>query len=149
MPAPPQRAEGALDSPGDSRECTMPRNTIPVPHGMRLPYIAHPHTTRGAQDLHAEPSLDPCWILAAGTASHTWGNVTDAAQETKLLFMPWVCVELAATAGQQQRQTHGSCTGQKHTTASIICVLGQRETNYYSHSEKQLTKITISKDPCY
>lgn len=62
---------------------------------------------------------------------------------------PVHALEPAATAGQQHRQTQGSCTGQKHTTASIMCVLGQIETNYYSHPEKQFTKITIFKDPCY
>lgn len=104
---------------------------------------ASPHTTRAAQDLHAEPSLGPCWTLTAGTASRTWGNVTDAAQHTKLLFMPRARAEPAVTAAP--RQLHGAKT---HHSSSI-CVFRQMETNHYSHSEKHLTKITIFRHPCY
>lgn len=61
-----------LATPG--RQHIVLRHVISVPHPTRLPYTTRPHTVPGAQDPHAKPSLDPRWILAAGTASHTLGG---------------------------------------------------------------------------
>lgn len=97
-----------LATPG--RQHSVLRHMISVPHPTRLPYRARsPGPARQAQP--GSP-LDP---RCRNSIPHTRGMwlhpLTDAAQDTKLLFMPRVRAEPAATAGQQHRQTHGSCWG--------------------------------------
>lgn len=129
---------------GDARGHTMPRHMLSVPRWTRhCPTLHHPSSqhTRSSGPAHraqAGPLLDP---HCRNSIPHM-GNGTDAAQETKLLFMARVCAEPAPT---DPGQLHGA----KTPHSLHYCVSGQRETSYYSHSEKQLTKITIFEDACY